>query len=259
MKDTGSQLSKTSNREEDLQDESPAQAGVSLARRMDAAEDLTNTSESEEGGYTTPIDILSSDEDGKTYEGDDSPAQSEDEELDKKSYTSSVTKVDSGVFDANHAQRYIDPANFRQALWNEAGPTVGAMEVMLEMMRTEFEGELLGLKADLTHFPKLLIDFLIEESGENPNDKIDFLDQTSADIAQFEEQNNEDMVSNQAATKNQDALPPDKEEEQSEASKTQGTVPRAPEATPTEGIATGVIRTSGDKEGLQSVSMAPGG
>ncbi len=87
---------------------------------------------------------------------------------------------------------------------------------------------------------------------------INFLDQTLVDIAQLEEQNNEDTVSNQAATKNQDALPPDKEEEQSEASKTQGTVPRAPEATPVEGIATGVIRMSGDKEGPQSVSMAPG-
>ncbi len=175
---------------------------------MDAAEELTDTSELEEGGYTTPIDILSSNKDGKTYKGDNSPAQSEDEELDKKSYTSSVTEVDSGVFDANHAQRYVNPANFYQALWNEAGPTIRAVKVMLEMMRTEFEGELLGLKADLTHFPKLLINFLIEESGENPNDAIYFLDQTLADIAQFKEQNNEDTVSNQAVTKNQDALPP---------------------------------------------------
>ncbi len=66
VKDTGSQFSKTSNREEDLQDKSPAQAGVNPTRWMDAAEELTNTSESEEGGYTTPIDILSSNKDGKT-------------------------------------------------------------------------------------------------------------------------------------------------------------------------------------------------
>jgi hypothetical protein len=51
------------------------------------------------------------------------------------SYNSSVTEVDSGVFDANHAQRYVEPVNFRQALWNKAGPTVGAMKVMLEMIR----------------------------------------------------------------------------------------------------------------------------
>ncbi len=258
-KDTGSQASKTTNREEDLQDMSPVKTGVNLARRMYAAEELTDTSGLEEGDNITPINILSSDKDSETYEGGNSSAQSKDEELDIKSYTSSVTEVDSGVFDANHAQRYVDPANFCHALWNEAGPTVGAMKVMLEMMRTEFEGELLGLKADLTHFPKLLVDFLIEESGESLNEAIGFLDQTLVDITQFEEQNNEDMVGNQAATKNEDALPPDKEEGQPEASKTQGTVPRAPEATPAEGIATGVIRTSGDKEGPQSVSMAPGG
>ena len=64
VKDTGSHASKTTNREEDLQDKSPVQAGVNLARRMDAAEELTDTSESEEGGYTTPIDILSSNKDG---------------------------------------------------------------------------------------------------------------------------------------------------------------------------------------------------
>jgi hypothetical protein len=57
------------------------------------------------------------------------------------------------------------------------------MKVMLEMMRTEFEGELLGLKEDLTHFPKLLINFLIKESGENPNDATNFLDQTFSFIA----------------------------------------------------------------------------
>ncbi len=130
---------------------------------------------------------------------------------------------------------------------------------MLEMIRMEFEGELLGLKANLTHFSQNLIDFLIEESGENPNDAIAFLDQTSADISQYKEQNNKDKDIHKAITENQDALPPDKEGEQPEASKTQGTVPRAPEVTPAEGITTTIDMMAGDKEGLQSVSMAPGG
>ncbi len=115
-KDTGSQASKATNREEDLQDKSPVQAGVNLTRRMDAAKELTDTSGSEEGDNITPTNILSSDKDGETYEGGDSSAQSKDEELDMKSYTSSVTEVDSGVFDANHAQRYVNLANFHQAL-----------------------------------------------------------------------------------------------------------------------------------------------
>jgi hypothetical protein len=59
--------------------------------------------------------------------------------------------------------------------------------------------------------------------------------------------------------KPQDALPPNKEAEQFEASKTQGTVPRAPKANPVEGIATTITETVGDKEGPQSLSMVDGG
>jgi hypothetical protein len=130
---------------------------------------------------------------------------------------------------------------------------------MLEMIRMEFKGEPLELKADLTHFSQNLIDFLIKELGKNPNDAIAFLDQTSADISQYEEQNNKDKDIHKTIAENQDALPPNKEGKQPEASKTQGTVPRAPEATPAEGIATTVDTAAGDKEGPQSMSMAPGG
>jgi hypothetical protein len=133
------------------------------------------------------------------------------------------------------------------------------MKFMLEMIRTEFEGELLGMKADLTHFSQNLIDLLIKESGEDPNNMIALLNQTSADISQYKEQHNKDKDIHKAIAEDQDALPPDKEVQQSVASKTQGTVLRAPEVTPAEGIATTVNTTAGNKEGPQSVSMAPGG
>jgi hypothetical protein len=259
MKDADSQFSKNTTSEEEFQDEGLAKAGANLLRRMETTEDLIDTSESDNRGYTTPINLLSSEKDGKTYKDDDPPAQSADKELDITSYNSSVTKVDSGVFDPIHAQRYIEPTNFRQALWNEAGPTVGTMNVMLEMIWTEFEGELLGMKADLTHFSQNLINLLIEESGEVPNDMNALLNQTSADISQYKEQHNKDKDIHKVIAEDQDALPPDKEVQQSVASKTQGTVLRAPEATPMEGIATTVNTTAGDKEGPQSVSMAPGG
>ncbi len=105
------------------------------------------------------------------------------------------------MFDANHAQRYVEPANFHQALWNKAGPTVGTMKVMLEMIWTEFKGELLGMKTDLTHFSQNLINLLIKESGEDPNDMIALLDQTSADISQYKEQHNKDKDSTKPSQK----------------------------------------------------------
>ncbi len=56
VKDTGSQFSKTSNREEDLQDESLAQAGVNLARWMDAAEELPTPQNRRKGA--TPLLLI---------------------------------------------------------------------------------------------------------------------------------------------------------------------------------------------------------
>jgi hypothetical protein len=112
MKNVDSQPSKNANSKEEFQDEGLAKAGANLMRRVEKAEGLINTLESDDGGYTTPINLLSSNKDGKTYKEDDSSAQSADEELDTTSYNSSVTKVDSGMFDANHAQRYVEPVNF---------------------------------------------------------------------------------------------------------------------------------------------------
>jgi hypothetical protein len=260
MKDANSYLSKNNDNEEEFQDKGLIEAGADLTRRMEEASmALIDTLTSDDGSHTNPINLLSSDEDGKTYKGDNSIAQSKDEELDMKSYDSNITEVNSGVLDANHSQRYVNPANFCQALLNEAGPTVGAMKVMLEMMRTEFDGELLGLKADLTHFSQHLINFLIEESGENTKDAIAFLDQTSADISQYKEDTTRETRSHIDISKKPESPSPDKGDERTEASKTQGTVPRAPEATPTEGIATTIKTTAGDEEGPQSMSMVPDG
>ncbi len=126
---------------------------------------------------------------------------------------------------------------------------------MLEMLRTEFKGELAGLKADLTNYPQCLINFLIKEAGEDLNAAISFLDLTSDQISQYKEDDPDKKTDNRDADKDANALPPDKEGEQIEASKTQGTVPRAPEATPAEGTTASTINTmEGDKEGLQSMS-----
>jgi hypothetical protein len=43
---------------------------------------------------------------------------------------------------------------------------------MLKLMKTEFKGEVAGLPADSSNVPQTLIDFLIEEAGEDPYDAI---------------------------------------------------------------------------------------
>ncbi len=119
---------------------------------------------------------------------------------------------------------------------------------------------LAGLQADLTNYPQHLINFLIKEAGEDLKDAIAFLDLTSDQISQYKEDDPKEKNDNGDSDKDANALPPNKEGEQIEASKTQGTVPRAPEATPAEGTTSSTVNTTeGDKEGPQSVSMAPGG
>jgi hypothetical protein len=110
------------------------------------------------------------------------------------------------------------------------------MKILLDMMRTEFKGELAGVQADLTTYSQVLIDFLIEETGKDPRNTAAFLEMTSAQISQYKVENLEETDANEAFDKDPNALPPDKEDKQIEASKTQGTVPRASEVLPQKGL-----------------------
>ena len=73
---------------------------------------------------------------------------------------------------------------------------------MLELMRTEFEGKVAGLMADLTNMPQILIDFLIKEAEENPKDTIAFLNKTTKQLSKFKDEGEDEG-------ENPNALPPD--------------------------------------------------
>ncbi len=123
---------------------------------------------------------------------------------------------------------------------------------MLELMRTEFKGKVAGLTADLTNMPQILIDFLIKEAGENPKDAIAFLNKTAKQLSKFKDEGKDE-----GETPN--ALPPDPGDESNIASKTQGRLPSASQAHPTEKTAeTTATMAEGDKKGVQSLSMATG-
>jgi hypothetical protein len=170
-------------------------------------------------------------------------------------YNSDVLEVSLGEFETAHSQKYQHPEYFQQALWNKAGPAVRSMKIMLELMKTEFEGEVAGLTADSSNVPQTLKDFLIKEAGEDPHDAIAFLNQAANQLSQFDKEynagDNEDGDTN--------AHPPDPGDEHSKASMTQGTLPRAPQANPARGVAaTTATRMEGDEKGVQSLSMATG-
>jgi hypothetical protein len=173
MKGAGSKASKAEDKAGKYQDNKEmAKAGADLTKRMaEASGDLIDTSE--EGTYNTPPDPLTDDDEGKTYKESDSNTKLGDDNLSMSEYASDAVEVESGEFKAAHAQKYKEPLNFCQALWNEAGPSIGSMKIMLEMSRTEFKGELAGLQADLTTYP-CLTNFLIEEAGEDLKDALRF-------------------------------------------------------------------------------------
>jgi hypothetical protein len=164
-------------------------AGAALIARMEEASiDLADT-ESEEDSHNT-LDPLSDDEEGEDYKVDNSDAKSNDDKLNMSDYNLDVLEVSSGEFEAAHSQKYQQPENLLQALWNKAGPAVRSMKITLELMKTEFKGEVAGLTADSSNTPQTLIDFLIKEAGKDPHDAIAFLNQTANQLSQFNEESN---------------------------------------------------------------------
>ena len=67
-----------------------------------------------------------------------------------------------------HSKKYQMPNNLLQALWNVAGPSVGSMTILLDLIKGELEGDLAGIDPDFAKIPIQLIDFMIEKAGENP-------------------------------------------------------------------------------------------
>ncbi len=198
------------------------------------------------------MDPHTDDEDDKDYKVDNSLPNSHDNNLYLSDYDSDILKVSSGEFDAAHGQKYVETQNFLQALWNEAGPAVGSMKIMLDLMRTEFEGEVARLTADPTNMPQILIYFLIEEAGENPNNAIAFLHKTAEQLSNFEDKGKDEGF-------NPNALPPDPGDKFDLASKSQGTLHSAPQAHLTERT-TKITATMAeeDRKGVQSLSMVIG-
>ncbi len=202
------------------------------------------------------VDSLTNDEDAKQYSNSDPPVKPRDDNLSMSKNNSVVLEVSFGKFEAAHGKKYKEPANFLQVLWNKAGPTVGSMKIMLKMLQTEFKGELAGLPPDLTNYPQGLINFLTEEACKDATIAIVFLDQITDQLNKYDKEDNGGKVEH----KESDALPPGKEVKSIEASKKQGTLPGAPEATPAGGTATtAATMAKGDKERTQSVNMASGG
>jgi hypothetical protein len=207
---------------------------------QDENEEFANTIDGEDG-----INLLSDDED---FLKEDLSKYYEDPTLFGNDYDTSL-EVSSGVFNTVHSNKFEVPDNFKQLIWNEAGPSPGSMIILLGLLKDELEADQAGPPTEFNRWPMKLLDILVHEAGENRNDQINYIKQITAELRQLGQTNSRKK-----------ALSLDKGIGQSNASKTQRMLPGAHEASPTEeAVIELAIMAGWDKEGAQSLSMAAPG
>jgi hypothetical protein len=166
--------------------------------------------------------------------------------LDSEDYADAL-EVSSGEFDAVHANKFQLPENFKQQLWNEAGPTVDSMMIQLNLIKGNLEDNKAGMLFEWGGMSKELRLLLVEEAGEGISDQITYIDAMLVELYQM----------NPSGVRTFDLLSNELDKDY-DASKTQVTPPGAQEARPIEEAAMPDMRTGRDKEGVQSLGMATG-
>jgi len=156
-------------------------------------------------------------------------------------------EVSSGEFDAVHANKFQTPVNFKEQLWNDAGPTVDSMLIQLTVIKENLEDEEAGMPLQGMGVSKELCTFLDEEVGSGISDQIIYINEMIVEMYQM----------NPTGVRTFDPLNMEEDEELN-ASKTQGTPPGAQEARPDDEAATPDNGAGRDKEGVLSLGMAFG-
>jgi hypothetical protein len=190
----------------------------------------------------------SDDEGGKDFLEEDLSVHDEDLTLGDNYNTSS--EVSSGVFATTHPNQFNQPNNFKQLLWNVAGPSTGSMIILLNLLKDDLEADQVGLPTDFNRVPVKLLELMVQDAGEDQKDQIGFIKHITGELKQI----------SQTTSRNKAFCLEAGPGHSSDASKTQGTLPGAHEASPTEEATIEPALMAGrDKEGAQSLSMASPG
>jgi hypothetical protein len=152
------------------------------------------------------------------------------------------------VFDTSHANVFEEPNSFKEHLWNLAGPSVGSKSIFLNLLKDNLEEDEAGFPATLDKIPEHLLTILVEEAGKECRDRIQYIEEILKALNKI------------GQTNSQEGAPSLDEGTNQETSKTQGTLPGAHHASPTEEAAAEPATPAGwDKKRAQSLSMAPTG
>jgi hypothetical protein len=119
------------------------------------------------------INPYSDDEGGKDFLKEDLSNQQEGLTLGDKFDTAS--EVSSGGFDVTHSNKFKEPNNFKQLLWNVAGPSPGSMIILLDLLKDDLEADQARLPADFDKIPLKLLEFMVLDKGEDREGQIKFI------------------------------------------------------------------------------------
>ncbi len=136
-------------------------------------------------------------------------------------------EISLGGFDAIHANKYQKLTNFRQQLWNNAGPTINSMMVQLTLIKDNLEGNETGMPFEWLGVSEELCLFLEKEVKGGISNQVEYIDDMMVEMYQM----------NPKGIRKFDLLKEELDKEQN-ASKTQGTPPRAHKASPAKEAAT---------------------
>jgi hypothetical protein len=124
------------------------------------------------------------------------------------------------------------------------------MIILLDLLKDDLEADQAGLPADFDKIPLKLLKFMVLDAEEDREGQIKFIKQITEELDRIGQTNSHNEESSLEGGTDQP----------SEASKTQGMLPGAHEASLTEeATIEPAIMAGRDKEGAQSLSMAPPG
>ncbi len=164
-------MSKQANKDENNMEEDSAE-GVESKSTDEAEwqeEDKEESHLTAKMNKATALLHLSSNDEGSNVQESNESVRSNNLDLNLQDYASNTKEVSSGEFDAAYFKKYANPKSFLHALWNEAGPSAGAMRNCLNIIKDKLEGQLAGVLAEFRNLPEQLINFMYKEVGEDPN------------------------------------------------------------------------------------------
>ncbi len=174
------------DKEKDVQDIENKEA-AQLTKNMNAAKAKLNLSsldgdrDTENDDEADDIAInregspnpYSDDEGGKDFLEEDLSIHDEDLTLGEDYDTSS--EVSSGVFATTHSNQFDQPNDFKQLLWNVAGPSTGSMIILLDLLKDNLEADQVGLPTDFNRVPVKLLELMVPDAGKDREDQIRFI------------------------------------------------------------------------------------